>query len=60
MGTAQRYKVRPSELMGIEDPYTAFCLDEACALIAVKLDNGEEITFVTKYKSFSDIYKDYT
>lgn len=59
MGVAQRYKVRPSELMHIEDSYTAFCLDEACAFIAAKLDNKEEINFVTEYNSFSELYKQY-
>ena len=33
---------RPSELLDISDPYTAFCLDEACALIANKIIEGEK------------------
>ena len=33
---------RPSEMIGIEDTYTAFCFDEACALIVTKLEKGEE------------------
>ena len=33
---------RPSEMIGIEDAYTAFCFDEACALIITKLEKGEE------------------
>ncbi len=28
--------------MGIEDEYTAFCFDEACAFIVNKLRNNEE------------------
>jgi hypothetical protein len=26
---ARQWKVRPSEMLGLEDPYTAYCLDEA-------------------------------
>lgn len=26
---AQLWRVRPSDMMGIEDPYTAFCFDQA-------------------------------
>lgn len=33
---------RPSDLLDIGDPYTAFCLDEACALIANKIIEGEK------------------
>lgn len=33
---------RPSEIMGIEDPYTAFCFDEACSYIVQKITDGEE------------------
>lgn len=39
-----------------DDPYTAFCLDEACAYILQKLDNGEEPMFKTHYSSFSQLY----
>jgi hypothetical protein len=33
---------RPSELLEIEDAYTAFCFDEACAYIMQKLKDGEK------------------
>lgn len=33
---------RPSELLSIEDTYTAFCFDEACAYILSELQNGKE------------------
>lgn len=56
---SQRYRLRPSEILEIPDPYTAFCLDEACALIMQKLDEGEEIQFEKRYKSFTDLYKEY-
>lgn len=60
LGIAQRYKVRPSTLMGDDlDEYTAYCFDEACAFIMNKLDLGEEPCFHTKYHSFSDLYSQY-
>lgn len=36
--TAKRWRTRPSELMDIDDPYVAYCLDEACAYIAEQMD----------------------
>ena len=33
---AQRYHCRPSTLLGVTDPYTAWCVDEACAIAAVQ------------------------
>lgn len=57
---SQLYKVRPSELMGIEDdPYVAYCFDEACAFIKLKVDNGEQIRVKKRYTSFKDMYKNY-
>lgn len=59
LGLANVYKVRPSTLFDISDPYTAFCFDEACAYITGKLEQGEEPQFRKKYKSFRDIYSKY-
>ena len=42
------YHSRPSKLLGIDDEYTAYCLDEACALIISKIDNDEEPKFNKK------------
>lgn len=53
------YGQRPSVLLDIEEPYTAYCLDEACAFISNKLKAGEKPTFKVKYKSFTDMYKKY-
>ena len=36
------YHSQPSKILGIDDEYTAYCLDEACALIISKIDNDEE------------------
>lgn len=33
---------RPSDLVGINDTYAAFCFDEACAFIISKLNDKEE------------------
>ncbi len=35
--TAKQWKVRPSELLEIADPYEAYCLDTACNYIAEQL-----------------------
>jgi len=59
LGLANIYKVRPSTLLDITDPYTAYCLDEACAYIIGQLEKGEEPQFKKKYKSFKDIYAQY-
>lgn len=59
LSICQRYKKLPSEVMHVEDGYTAYCLDEACSYISSRLDGGEELSFKTKYTSFSDMYAKY-
>lgn len=59
LAMSQRYRRPPSELLHIDDEYTAYCLDEACAYIMTKMDNGEEPVFKQKYSSFSELYKNY-
>lgn len=54
---SQRYGRTPSELLGISDQYTAYCLNEACAIIAANMDNGEQPSFVVRYKSYSELCK---
>ena len=49
----------PSELLGIEDCYTAYCFDEACAYILSRLEKGEQPVFTKTYTSFADMYKHY-
>lgn len=45
-----------------DDPYTAFCFDEACAFIITKLEQKEEPLFddgpakKKVFKSFSELY----
>lgn len=65
---AKQYQCLPSEVMHIEDPYTAYCFDEACSYILLKLSNGEKPTYKVQdeqaemetkhYKNFKDFYKD--
>jgi hypothetical protein len=35
-------RIRPSDLLGLKDAYTAFCFDEACAFIVHQLQEGKE------------------
>jgi hypothetical protein len=38
--TAQRYGQRPSAMVGIEDPYEAYCFDAAIALRGIEFEAG--------------------
>jgi len=64
LGLARMYHARPSTFLCIEDEYTAFCFDEACGYIQLKLDNKEEPIFRNPkgeiegkehYSSFSEL-----
>lgn len=63
---AQMYSRLPSDILGVEDNYTAFCFNEACAYIAMRLRDGDKIVEKEEkkkkkeYKSFKDFYKDIT
>lgn len=50
---AQRYQSRPSEILKIDDNYTAFCFDEACDLIAYNIADGKEPHYKTEKKEKS-------
>lgn len=54
------YACRPSVLMGLEEPYDAFCFDEACAFIGMKMENDEQPKFKVRYSSFKELYKNYS
>lgn len=60
LGLANTYKCRPSTLIDVYDPYTAFCFDEACAYIVQQMEDGKEPSFRQKFTSFRDMYKHYT
>ena len=59
------YSCLPSDIIGIEDSYTAFCFNEACAVITTKLMNDEKPRYreigreqnKKTYSSFTDYYK---
>lgn len=64
LAQSQRFGMLPSQIMRIDDEYTAYCFDEACALIMSKLDNKEEIRFEGEnagksFSNFSDFYSQY-
>lgn len=51
--------MRPSEMLGIPDSYTAYCLDEACAVIAQRIKDGDEPIEKTHYTSPSQLFRKY-
>lgn len=59
LGLSNVYKVRPSTLLDITDPYTAYCFDEACAYMVGEMEQGNEPQFRKSYKSFKDMYAQY-
>lgn len=48
------YKKTPSEIMGIEDSYIAYCLNEAIAEFIVQIESGKNPRFKTQRKSKAD------
>ena len=61
------YGCLPSAVIGIEDAYTAYCFNEACAAIIIHIQDGEkphyrktekETLEPKEYKRFSDYVKD--
>lgn len=58
--------IRPSELIGIDDTYLAFCFDEACAYIIKELQDGKKPIIREgsdeenkSYTKPSDLYRKY-
>lgn len=58
---ACKFNRLPSEIMHIDDEYTAFCFDEACDEILSRLNDKDSPPpkFISQYNSFSDLYKQY-
>lgn len=65
---AERYKCLPSEILGIKDDYTAYCFNEACCQLMIRLDNEEKPEYIEQreqaeepkhYSNFKDFYKAY-
>ncbi|MBQ4313584.1 MAG: hypothetical protein IJC18_05165 [Clostridia bacterium] len=40
---SKRFSARPSELMHIDDPYAAFCLDEACMYVMCRIEEDGKL-----------------
>lgn len=45
---AQTYRIRPSEVIGVETEYEAFCIDEVCGMIMNNIKNE-------RYPIFEDV-----
>lgn len=60
---ANLYNCRPSTLLNLQSEYDAYCFDEACAYIRMKMKDGEEPQFIKEnvknkhFKSASEMYK---
>lgn len=66
---SKQYSCLPSDILGIEDNYTAFCFNEACCEIIERLKNGEKPNYIEyrkeqkaeakHYNNFGEFYKTY-
>ena len=63
---AKEFGCLPSQVMSIDDEYTAYCFNEACMNVLTRLKNNETPHYVTleqgkenqqSYHNFSDFYK---
>lgn len=65
---SKQYSCLPSEILGIDDSYTAFCFDEACCEIINRIMNEEKPIYIEQrleqkaekpkhYNNFKDFYK---
>ena len=63
---SKQYGCLPSQILGIEDNYTAFCFNEACCEIMLRIQNDEKPIYIEdreqkqkEYSNFKDFYKQY-
>ena len=56
LATAKAYRQKPSELLALDDPYTAYCLDEACLYIEARRSGGEAPVYQKTVRSFHEFY----
>ena len=56
---SKMFNKTPAEIMFIEDEYLAFCFNQAVAYIRFRIEQGDELCFENKKKSFSDMYSKY-
>jgi hypothetical protein len=50
---SQTYKIRPSEILDINDSYIAFCFDEACMYIVDQLKENNKPRFSDDEQSYN-------
>jgi hypothetical protein len=54
---SKMYGKRVSEILGVTEEYDAYCLDEAVAYIILKMEQGEQPRYETKFTSAADYYR---
>ena len=69
---SKEFNKLPSEILNIEDEYIAYCFNEACFNILMRIKNKEKPNYRKfeikekqekmqhNYRSFKDFYKDYS
>lgn len=60
LAMSKRYGKCPSDILGVSDPYTAYCFDQFCMILISELEQGHELNFnkeIKQYKSISDFYR---
>lgn len=53
---AEKQQKAASDVLMIEDPYTAFCVDEACDYILSRIRGGEQPVYEHRVGSMSEFY----
>lgn len=43
MAMAKRYRARPSELLGVQEPYAAYCIDEVCMYMLCRIEQDGKL-----------------
>ncbi|MBC5786922.1 MULTISPECIES: hypothetical protein [Clostridiaceae] len=46
----------PSQVMGIDDPYTAYCFDETCLYISQRMERGDRPRYLVQCNGFREFY----
>lgn len=67
LAMSRQYGCQPSEILFLDDEYTAYCFNEACFFIMMMLMNGKKPHYKKEqrkhkqrhYKTFSEFYKQY-
>jgi hypothetical protein len=64
LAISKKFNKSPSEILNIQNSYTAYCLDEASLVLINALENGKELNYQQKnehkhYSSFADFYSQF-